>query len=126
MVTKNNDCSKIWSQDVAWVIDRLVAGMFPERLYPGKLNSEDTDYQMTVQANGYEIMYLGDISVIHNEKTLVEKAKKYKLTEKDLENHLVFMQRWRIKNGRLKTKEEIEAQKKTQTPTTNEEIINPV
>ena len=78
------------------LVDRLVAGFFPEKLYPGKLNCDDVDYMMTINANGFMNYYLGDIPVIHNEKTKEEKTKLYNLTEKDELNHEIFQNRWKL------------------------------
>ena len=88
------------------LIDRLIAGYYPENIYPGKINSEDIDYQMTIQANGFLIWYLGTVAIVHNESTLAEKIKKYKLTAEDLTNHIIFAKRWDIVNGKVVPKQE--------------------
>lgn len=84
------------------LVDRLVAGYYPQNIYPGKVNCEDVDYMMTIQANGYLLYYLGDVPVIHNESTFKEKKEKYQLTDQDMINHLIFASRWNIKNGKVK------------------------
>ncbi|MDP2692249.1 MAG: glycosyltransferase [bacterium] len=104
-----NEYKNILKHNVAGcciLIDRLVAGYYPEAIYPGKINAEDVDYMMTIQANGFSILYLGTVAVIHNEKSPEEKLDKYKLTDADVTNHVVFRKRWDIIPGKFKNKPE--------------------
>lgn len=87
------------------LFDRLIAGYFPEKIYPDRVNAEDIDYQMTIQANGYYVYYLGDVKVIHNELSWDEKVIKYGITKTTDNNHNMFEQRWGIRCGRMVKKD---------------------
>jgi len=79
------------------LIDRLVAGFWAEKLYPGKVNCDDSDFMLQTQANGFLVYYMGSIAVQHHYNDFEEKTKIYGLTDKDSINHVIFAKRWEIK-----------------------------
>ena len=80
------------------LIDRTVAGFFPEELYTGKINCEDADHQLQIQINGYKIYILGSVTVFHDNNDFSKKVKKYELKDADAVNHIIFEGRWNINN----------------------------
>lgn len=95
-------CQKNLVPGCCMLIDRLVAGYFPEALYPDAINSEDSDYQMTIQANGFEIWYIGQIKIKHYYKNWEEKVGLYDIDGEKIFNHGIFSRRWNSFVGTVK------------------------
>lgn|SRR3990167_641420 len=92
-------CFKDLVAGCCMLFDRTVAGYFAEKLYLAPTGCDDSDYMLTILSNGYNILYCGDIDVLHLFKTPEQKEKLYPTTINA--NHVIFMQRWMIQNGRV-------------------------